>query len=329
MGKSGIRETLYQLAKRFAKKCEVPGDSRFWRLLNFFFCQVMILYGTALYKKIRAKNPDKTLLLFSTNSAGDALMYGYFRDYLYRYIGSEEVVHICSDYQSRPLEAIGARPLCPLGRGKIAALSMAAHFYGRDKIDIVTAYGTVIPDHRNITNKELRPHPPRFEFDSEAVDRQLAEAGCAAGKTVVLSPYANSLWDLGEKRVGPDFWHELAEALKDAGYCVCTNGAGGEAEPPVPGTKRIFPKFGECEELVSRAGAAVVLRSGFADYVALTRGTLITLYPSVAYWNRFQLGVEEIKNKHELICDGAWEDEEYRSELVTRIVGLIKNEKAD
>lgn len=312
-----------------AKKCENPGDSRFWRFLNFFFCQAMILYGTALYKKIREDIPDKTLVLLSVNSIGDVMMYGYFKDYLHRYIGTEDTVLVCSENASRPLKAIGVRSLYPLGRGQIAAVGMASHYYGRSKLDIVPTLGIDILDHRNITNKELRPHPPAFEFESEAIDRQLAEAECSAGKTVVLSPYANTPQQIGETCPGPDFWQELAEALKAAGYCVCTNCAGGEAEPPVPGTKQVFPKFGECEELISRAGAAVVFRSGFADFVAMTRGTLVTLFPSAAFWNRFRLGGDEIENHYELICDGPWEDKTYRSESVARIVGLIKNEKAD
>ena len=317
---------------RIAKKCEMPGDNAFWKCVNFFFCQAMILYGAQIYKGLKKKFPEKKLCLFPTNSMGDAVVYGRFENYFLQYIGKreDETVLVCSDYLAGSLQTVGIKDIYPLSIRKIAPLVMANHFYGEDKIDLSAITGALIFDYESILDKSLKPCLLRFEFDSDKIQQDLLDAGCTPGRTVVLSPYENSMSQWGEQIPISEFWVELSEALKAAGFDVCTNCAGGEKEPPVEGTAKVYPKLSEAQEFIAQAGAAVVIRSGFTDYAAMTDGALITLYSSESYWKLFKLsGDKAIHGHHEIIYKGSVDDDGYRKTLISQIVGFIKDEKID
>ena len=278
----------------FAKRCENPGDSRFWGVMNFFFCQAMIALGVRIYKKIKVSYPEKQFILISANSAGDVVQYGYFKDYLLEYIGrsENETVLLCSHNAARAVSAIGVADYDELSAFQIAAISMACHYYGREKLDVVQSFDILLFDYGMAGEGKAVPKQLKLSFDQEKIVKDLEMAGVEKemlGHTVILSPYERSLSCSGKKVPDISFWEELTTALKSAGYNVCTNCSGGESEPPIAGTNRVFPSFGECAEMIAQAGAAIVLRSGFADFAALTCGTLVVLFPTEQFWNEFRL----------------------------------------
>lgn len=320
------------LPYRVAKKCEQPGDSPFWQAMNFFFCQAMILYGIQVYKAIKKQFPDKTLIFFPANSGGDAVFYGFFKEYLFAFIGKNEneTVLICSQYMKKPFDAVNAANMYLLPMWKICALNMAYHFYGSEKVDLVNTYGIIIGEYGNIRNKDLQARPLNFKVDKEQVTTVLSNANCRPGRTVILSPYENSLTEVQWQIPVRAFWEGLANALKAAGFDVCTNCLGDSKEPVIKGTSRVFPRLNECEELVDQAGATVILRSGFADWVSFSRGTMVTLYPSERAWTCFRLwNTKDFKNHHEIIYEGDVSDEKYRQELISQIVEMVKDAKTD
>lgn len=122
------------------------------------------------------------------------------------------------------------------------------------------------------------PRHPDFKNVCEEVGVFFKENNLQKGKTVVLSPYSNTLADL------PDiFWEELADRLREKGYIVCTNSSG-DVEPPVPHTKSVFFPLNIAPQFLSEAGYFIGVRSGFCDVISGSRAKKIILYDS---GNRF------------------------------------------
>lgn len=93
------------------------------------------------------------------------------------------------------------------------------------------------------------------------------------GKTILLSPYANTIHKMPES-----FWCELAEKLMKDGYCVCTN-VSGKDEQPIKGTKGIFIPYIQIIDFLNKAGGFVGMRSGLCDIVSSTTASMVVLYP--------------------------------------------------
>lgn len=319
---------MNRLIYNFAKKCEIPGKSKFWNFMNFFFCQGMILYGMRIYKKIKKEFPDKKLIFIPSKSIGDVLFYCYFKDYMYDFIASNEndTILIWENDLSNVCKAFQISNVYHIPILKLAALQMAHHYYGTSKMDLSSVFAWCVFDYGNIKNKNIRPHLPELPDCKEKLLGQLSDIGCVSGQTVVLSPYEQTLTAYNECIPTMLFWSELAEALQKEGFCVSTNCRGDEKEPPIPGTSHIFPRLDECEELVTLAGAAVILRSGFADFTAMSSATMVVLYPSTQYWNYFKLwGTENFPNHNEIIYKGEFDDMEYRRELINEIIKLLRS----
>lgn len=127
----------------------------------------------------------------------------------------------------------------------------------------------------------IRPqHPKYLEVDSE-LSALFAQNGFSAGKTVVLSPYSNTLFDLPD-----EFWVHLAERLIEKGYVVCTNSSG-DLEPAVAGTTAVFFPLNIAPQFLNKAGYFIGVRSGFCDIISGSSAKKIILYDSE---NRFYKG---------------------------------------
>lgn len=316
-----------------AKKCEYPGESSFWSKMNFFFSQAMVLYGKILYKKIKKSFPGKQLLLITSKSAGDCVFYGSFKKYLLDYIDKtdSETVLICTAENVRLYKAMNIPNIYPIPMYKLVAIAMAYKYYGREEIDMINAYSICVFDYGYGQNNILKPERPDFVCDEDKIPLILTNIGCTPGRTVILAPYEKTISAEKTAKIPVKiFWEELANALLERGFDVCTNCAGGDAEPPVLGTKRIFPDIGECDALVQSAGAAVVLRSGFADFAAMTGGNLTVLYPSRDFWKKFRLwNTEDFDNHFEIIYENGIEDAKYRKNLIEKIIKQVEYAKTD
>lgn len=93
------------------------------------------------------------------------------------------------------------------------------------------------------------------------------------GKTILLSPYANTIHTMSE-----DFWCILANKLKKKGYCVCTN-VNGENEKPIKGTIGIFIPYVQIIDFLNKSGGFIGMRSGLCDIVSSTTAKMAVLYP--------------------------------------------------
>lgn len=95
-----------------------------------------------------------------------------------------------------------------------------------------------------------------------------------SGKTVILNPYANTIW--GE--VPEHFWNHLASRLDQKGYRVYTDcGKGGKKA--VLGTTAMTASLPELHYICRHIEGYIGLRSGMLDYVFFTGCRVIAVYP--------------------------------------------------
>ncbi len=123
-----------------------------------------------------------------------------------------------------------------------------------------------------------------FDFDDEVVpvhpilknvDEQLMplfqEKKIKPNRTVILSPYSNTLSD-----ICMDFWEEIVIELHNMGYDTCTNC--GPDESPIKGTCGVFVPLSIAPQFVSMAGFFIGVRSGFCDCISGSTAKKIILY---------------------------------------------------
>lgn len=113
---------------------------------------------------------------------------------------------------------------------------------------------------------------PAPSATNDAVAKLFEEQGLVPGRTVVLSPYANTLFHVPDQA----FWAEVAARCAAQGLTVCTNCA--PAEQPITGTiPARFPLL-LAPDFVETAGYFVGVRSGFCDIVSATGSRKVVLY---------------------------------------------------
>lgn len=149
---------------------------------------------------------------------------------------------------------------------------------------------------------DVKPRHPKFKNEEEKLKKIFYDNGLKQGKTVVLSPYSNTLSDLPEL-----FWEQIAEALKSLGYVVITNSSG-KTEPAIKGTKGIFFSLDIAPQFIEKAGAFIGVRSGFCDVISGVEAKKIILYDQ---GNRFYMSsaFEYFNLKDMELCDDAIEIE--------------------
>jgi hypothetical protein len=123
-------------------------------------------------------------------------------------------------------------------------------------------------DHNDDVPHEL---PPK-EYHGREIDALFEKYGLIKGRTVVLSPYSNTLFELPD-----DFWESIAGHFGETGYTVCTNCAV-PSERPVRGTKAIFFPLGLAIDFLDAAGLFIGVRSGLCDIISSSTCRKVILY---------------------------------------------------
>lgn len=119
---------------------------------------------------------------------------------------------------------------------------------------------------------DSKPRHPVLKDKDKEVKELFEKNRLKMGKTVVLSPYSNTLSDLPI-----DFWEKICECLIERGYTVCTNSSGA-SEPPIKGSVGIFFPLNIAPQFVNVAGMFIGVRSGFCDIVSGCNAKKIILY---------------------------------------------------
>lgn len=117
----------------------------------------------------------------------------------------------------------------------------------------------------------VKPVQPVLKNVDDELKNLFKECDLKEGKTIVLSPYSNTLADLPSF-----FWENMVVALKEKGFDVCTNC--GKDESPIAGTNSVFAPLNIAPQFVSKAGYFIGVRSGFCDCISASDAKLIILY---------------------------------------------------
>lgn len=143
--------------------------------------------------------------------------------------------------------------------------------------------------------------------DIEIVSDIFEKYGLIKGRTVVLSPYSNTLFE------APDsFWETIADYCNSKGYAVCTNCAG-EYEYPVKGTKGVFFSLENAITFMNQAGYFIGVRSGLCDIISSSSCKKVILYEKDGlFYKSSTLGYFSLEKMG--LCDNALELE-YRTDF--------------
>lgn len=123
------------------------------------------------------------------------------------------------------------------------------------------------------------PEGERLRVLGEKAEKYMEENGLVRSKTVILSPYANTIANPSR-----EFWISVVEEFKKKGYTVVTN-SGGESEPAIEGTAPVLIPFDITIPVTELCGIFVGLRSGLCDFIAPARTKKIIIYPDRIYVN--------------------------------------------
>lgn len=164
---------------------------------------------------------------------------------------------------------------------------------------------------------DVKPRHPQYTNNEDKIKNIFMKNNLKMGRTVILSPYSNTLSDL------PDmFWEDIAQKLKDIGYVVITNSSG-KNEPAVKGTNAVFFSLDIAPQFVEKAGSFIGVRSGFCDIISGTKAKKIILYDK---GNRFYMGsaFEYFNLKDMELCEDAFEIEYDIDDIITLEEIIIK-----
>lgn len=166
----------------------------------------------------------------------------------------------------------------------------------------------------------VRPIHPAILECSDDIKKLFEEKQLIPGRTVVLSPYSNTLFDVPES-----FWISLAEKLRKKGYTVCTN-CNGDKESAITGTVGIFVYLDKAPEFVEYAGNFIGIRSGFCDIISgTTANKAILYYKENRFYNTSAFDYFNLKGME--LCDDAFEIEftmDDVDDLEERLIKWIK-----
>lgn len=124
-----------------------------------------------------------------------------------------------------------------------------------------------------LSNPEVL-HFPEYHLKESELKVIMAEHGMVEGKTVILSPYANTISNLSDR-----IWEQIAIKYQEKGYVVFTNSSG-DSEPAVKGTKPLFLPYSQMVPVLEKAGTFIGIRSGLCDIIASAKCKKVILYPS-------------------------------------------------
>lgn len=255
--------------------------------------------GWEIYKKIRKKHGERTRMFICPFPAlGDVYLTGrYLETYCEREKISSYVVTVAGRACLDVLSLFGIKEVELLSKKESDSLLQSLVFCGLKECNAEIFHqrfpytagigalgnykGICFNDHFKYTMFGMKETDtgkvPEKPGNNSYIDRFFKENGLIKGRTVIMSPYANT-----SAKLPLGFWEKTAEEYKNKGYTVCTNSSGKE-EPAIKGTKAVFFPLPEAIQIVEAAGVFIGLRSGFCDIVSSAKAKKVIIYPDRVY----------------------------------------------
>lgn len=281
---------------KFLKKCETPpNESFFWIILNFLFNSILVFLGKFLIVLLRRKDKgDPKYVLMSSKNMGDMLFLYRSLEELKRLNNFKNFIIIADGMFRKPLEALGIDYFHITSFWKIMAMDKVVQLYPNKYKNMV-----VSPPWNFYGVKSVNSHVSLLSLPCNVSDvtlNKLFPLEVMKGKTVVLSPYEQTISVFRLRLLSWDFWTMLAENLKKRGFFVLTN-CNGKSEKPIEGTDIFFPMLGELAGAVQYAGYCVSMRSGFTDWISSAQlKKEVVLYPTKRFFEYYNLNLLWDKN---------------------------------
>lgn len=275
----------------FLKKCEEPPkDNFFWSSVNLLFNMALIFLGRRIIRKSFPRtDTHHGYLINSTKNMGDLAVLYRVIDEIIRINDFESLTIIADPMFKHCFEALKDENVIYLPFWKIMAMDKAVQVYAGEYPHIVMSTAWLF-----FGTEEIYAHSPLKSLPCEISPDDVADIFSLnemKGKTVILSPYEQTISYYGYPALPKSFWSRLAEELKAHGYYVFTN-CNGKDEMPVAGTEQFFPKVKDLAGAVQYAGYCVSIRSGFTDWVSSAKlKKEVVLYPNRKYFEYYSIGV--------------------------------------
>ena len=336
------REILFQLKKMGYQKNKQVFTLNFNiddSLAIFAYYTGLKIRGLFLYKRLM-KNLSKDAFMFVApyTGIGDIYLVGlFFNEYLKRNNIKEYVFVVVSGACKKAAEMFNiknikvvksnhAEDLVNLNKGfgtkfKIETLNdgwssdAIQWIRGYKNLDFAKMFRYFVFNFDDSVQYQL---PPRKDWQRE-IDELFKKHDLTKGKTVILSPYSNTLFELPD-----DFWENIASHCKGLGYSVCTNCAT-KNEKPVKGTEAVFFPLGMAVDFVEAAGYFVAIRSGLCDIISSAKAKKVILYEKDGFFYKSS-PYEYFSLKKMGLCDDAVELEYSsgeREKVIERILGVF------
>jgi len=264
-------------------------------LFYFILFSLYSIYGFTIYKSLRNKYGNRKILVCPYTGIGDAYLIGaYLSQYVEKEGISEYVLVVVNKGCCKVFSIFNEKYVEQLTQDSVGHIIKAYLTFGSDLIDITIlndSWATVytsslrrLRGYKNINFADMfqhcvfnlpeaaKPKLPQIHYREEYIQQFFNDNNLEVGRTVILSPYANTLTDI------PKFaWEQMASLLSNKGYVVCTNSSS-DKEPAIKNTKGIFFGLQDAAAIIERAGYFIGVRSGFCDVISQANCKKIVLY---------------------------------------------------
>ena len=336
------REMLFQLGEMGYQKNKQVFALNFNiddSLTMFLYYTGLKIRGLFLYRRFMKNLPkDAFMFVAPYTGIGDIYLVGlFFNEYLKRNYIKEYVFVVVSGACKKAAEMFNienikvvksnhAEDLVNLNKGlgvkfKIVTLNdgwssdAIQWIRGYKNLDFAKMFRYFVFNFDDSVQYQL---PPRKDWKRE-IDELFQKHNLIKRKTVILSPYSNTLFELTD-----NFWENIASHCKGLGYSVCTNCAT-KNEKPVNGTEAVFFPLGMAVDFVEVAGYLVGIRSGLCDIISSAKAKKIILYEKDGFFYKSS-PYEYFSLKKMGLCDDAVELEYSsgeREKVIERILGVF------
>lgn len=272
---------------------------KYWKNEEFEKQIKRLEMGKSIYKKW--KQPSKWLILSPTISIGDNFLWNLsFEQYRkenrieqYRIIvtskGAKKAIALFGKQDIQVISKDEMDDLCKftlfVGESNLESMIVYPRFSILRCLDIMAswkgmAWQQIYTDYLFLLRENFN-----FKFPNIWANKSktINELEFSKGKTVILSPYANTV---GEVPIV--FWEILVQKLKSRGFNILTNIVNNQT--PINGTMGINIPLAYCGSYLEHAGNFVSIRNGLCDIVGKAKCKQVVIFR-----NRRQLHCTEMQ----------------------------------